>query len=160
MNIQLEIRTESDSGFFMELFGEIKSSELLLNTWPEQIRHQMITMQFQAFEQSIITEFPGSIDFLILFNSVKAGRLQINKDEKEIRIINISLLPAFRNKGIGSKILNNIIIEASHTPVFLEVDKTNPAQKLYSRLGFKIVQQNEIKYLMKYTPVTHTCTSL
>ena len=153
-DIILRERTDIDSEFFRKLFGEIKSSELLLDKWPEQIKNQMITIQFQAFEKSIHSEFPKSFDFLILYQSEKAGRLQLNKDENGIRIINISLLSFFRNKGIGSEIINNIIFEANQKgiPVFLEVDKINHALHLYCKLGFKILQENEIKYSMIYTP--------
>lgn len=153
-DILLQERTENDSEFFMELFGEIKSSELHLDLWPEAFRIQMIEMQYNAFMQSINSEFPKHYDYLILFKSEKAGRLQLDKNEQGFRIINISLLNSFRNKGLGTTIIKEILSEASNknTPVFLEVDKVNPAFNLYNRLGFKIIQQDEIKYSMKYTP--------
>jgi ribosomal protein S18 acetylase RimI-like enzyme len=153
-NILLQERTENDSEFFMELFGEIKSSELHLHSWPEQIKNQLITMQFHAYEQCIMAEFPNSVDYLIVYQSEKAGRLQLNKNKDGIRLINISLLADYRNKGIGAEIINNIVTEANQKgiPVILEVDKINPAQNLYYRLGFKVIQQDEIKYSMKYTP--------
>jgi ribosomal protein S18 acetylase RimI-like enzyme len=153
-DILLKERTENDSEFFIKLFGEIKSSELFLDSWPEPVRCQMINMQYNAFMQSITTEFPHHIDYLIWHQSEKAGRLQLDKNKEAYRIINISLLPAFRNKGIGTRIINDILIEANRKgiPVFLEVDRINPAQNLYFRLGFKVIQQDEIKYSMKYTP--------
>jgi ribosomal protein S18 acetylase RimI-like enzyme len=152
-DIFLKERTENDSEFFMELFGEIKSSELHLDYWPETFRNQMIAMQYSAFMQSVISEFPDHFDYLILFKSEKAGRLQIDKNESGIRIINISLLNAFRNKGIGASILKEILIEANNKkiPVFLDVDKDNPAINLYIRSGFKIITENEIKYSLIYS---------
>ncbi len=153
-DILLKKRTENDSEFFMRLFAEIKSSELRLDTWPEPIRTQMIRMQFNAYERCMNTEFPNNIDYLILYQSEKAGRLQLNNDEMGIRIINISLVPAYRNKGIGAKIISDLMLEANqkNKQVLLDVDKINRALNLYSRLGFKIVQENEIRYSMAYTP--------
>lgn len=153
-DILLKRRTENDSEFFMKLFAEIKSSELQLNTWPEPIRTQMINMQFNAYESYMNVEFPDNKDYLILYQSAKAGRLQLNTDEMGIRIINISLSPPYRNKGIGAKIINDLTLEANqkNKPIFLDVDKINPALNLYSRLGFKIVLENEIKFTMAYTP--------
>lgn len=160
-DILLEKRTENDSEFFMKLFAEIKNSELQLDTWPEPIRTQMINMQFNAYESYMNVEFPDNKDYLILYQSAKAGRLQLNTDEMGIRIINISLSPPFRNKGIGAKIINNLILEANqkNKPVFLDVDKINPALNLYSRLGFKIVLENEIRFSMAYTPEKSTSTN-
>lgn len=155
MNIQLRLKTESDSEFFVELFSEIKNSELHLETWPEEIKRQIIMMQYNAFEQSIAEKFPESIDYLILYQLKKAGRLQLNKNDEGIRIINISLLSAYRKRGIGSTIIEDIIKEANskRKEVFLEVDKTNSlAMDLYNRLGFKIFREDEVKYSMKCSP--------
>ena len=151
MDIRLELRTESDSGFFIELFSKIKSSELHLDAFPEQIKHQILMMQFNAFEKSVITEFPDNIDYLILFNSEKAGRLLLNKDNISIRIINISLLPSCQNLGIGAFLISEILKEANKAKkaVFLEVDKTNPAYLWYRKLGFQEYGHNELKYFMK-----------
>ena len=151
MDIRLELRTESDSEFFLELYSKIKSSELHFNDFPEQIKHQILTMQFSTFEKSVIAKFNDSIDYLVLFNSIKAGRLILNIDDTGIRIINISLMPSFQNLGIGSCLISNILKEAnkSKKAVFLEVDKSNPAYLWYLKFGFQEYDQNEVKYFMK-----------
>lgn len=153
-DISLKESTDHDSEFFIELFGEIKNSELHLGMWPEPIKSQMIMMQYYAFMQTMKTEFPDHKDYLICFQSKKAGRLQLEKDVKGFRIMNISLLSSFRNKGIGTTIINGLIDDANQKkiPIFLDVDLVNPAFHLYQRLGFEIIQQNEIRYSMKYLP--------
>jgi ribosomal protein S18 acetylase RimI-like enzyme len=153
LNIQLKPRTESDSEFFAELFGEIKNSELLLDNLPEPIKHQLLWMQFSSFDRQMNMEYPENIDYLITCHSEKAGRLLLHKDENSIRVLNISLRNNFRNRGIGSSLLKDIIGEANktHKSIHLEVDKINPAMNLYSRLGFKVVHENELKYFMKYS---------
>jgi ribosomal protein S18 acetylase RimI-like enzyme len=153
-DILLKEKNENDSEFFMELFSEIKSSELHLDLWPEANRNQLIAMQFHAFEQCMKAEFPNSVDYLIVYQSGKAGRLQLDKNDNGIRIINISLLSAYRDKGLGTKIINGIITEANQKkiPVYLDVDKTNPAVNLYSKMGFSTYQQNDLKYSMIYNP--------
>ena len=149
----LRERTEIDSEFFIKLFCEIKSSELHLDSWPELIRQQMLAMQFHAFEQCMRAEFPNYIDYVILIQSEKAGRFQIEKNDSYYRIINISLLSTHRNKGLGTSILTDLLSEADRKgiPVFLDVDVVNPALHLYLRMGFKIVRQDEIRYSMKYS---------
>jgi ribosomal protein S18 acetylase RimI-like enzyme len=153
MDIQLRKKDEHDLGFLFQLFGEIKIAELNIYDWPEQMKNQLISIQHNAFEQMIKYEYPLAGDFIIIYNSENAGRLQLNKDNNSIRIINISLLSAFRNFGIGSKIIKDVLLESELTkkPVYLEVDKVNPAFNLYSRLGFKIFHRDEIKYFMKYS---------
>jgi ribosomal protein S18 acetylase RimI-like enzyme len=154
MDIKLIHATENDSEFFMELFSEIKGSELLLHSWPPTIREQLLSMQYRGFMKSIQEEYPNHEDFLILFQSKMAGRLQIEKNDSFFRIINISLMPDFRGKGIGSYILKNILKEANlrQIPVELDVDVSNPAFFVYQNLGFNIIYCDEVKILMKYFP--------
>jgi hypothetical protein len=85
----------------------------------------------------------------------KAGKVTIKCNDFGIRIINISLLPAFHGNGIGTKIIRDVIADADikKKHVCLEVDKINPAFNLYKRLGFEIITQDEIKYSMRYIPL-------
>lgn len=155
MDYQLLISIEEDSEFFMELFGEIKNSELLLDTWPEPVKSQLVRMQYHAFAQSTLSEFPDCIDYLIVCQSEKAGRLQLVKRASGMRVVNISLSVAFRGKGIAKAILKELITEANNQqiPVNLDVDKTNgQALKLYLKLGFTIVDEDEIRYSLVYYP--------
>ncbi len=154
MDIQLKKKDESDDEFLFRLFGEIKIAELNLYTWPELIKNQLVSMQYNAYEQMIKNEYPNADDLVIVYNSEKAGRLQLYNNDASMRIINISLLPAFHSNGIGTKIIKDILAEADlkNKPVYLEVDKVNPAFNLYCKLGFVIYVQDEIKYSMRYIP--------
>ena len=50
----------------------------------------------------------------------------------------MSMLPAYRGQGIGSRLLELVLSEAGrvHAGVCLSVDEDNPAKKLYDRNGF------------------------
>jgi ribosomal protein S18 acetylase RimI-like enzyme len=154
MDIQLKIRDENDSKFLFQLFSEIKTAELNANAWPESMRNQLILMQYNGYEQMIKSEYPNAEDYVIIADNKKTGRLQLEVDDSSIRIINISLLPAFHGNGIGTKIIKDVLAQADlkNKPVYLEVDKVNQAFTLYKRLGFNICGEDEIKYSMKYLP--------
>ncbi len=155
MDIQLKIKDETDSEFSFRLFEKIKTVELNIHNWPEQMKNQLIEMQYKGYEQMIKNEYPNAEDYIITVNDEKAGRLQLNVNDFGIRIINISLLPAFHGNGIGTKIIRDVIADADikKKHVCLEVDKINPAFNLYKRLGFEIITQDEIKYSMRYIPL-------
>ncbi len=154
MDIQLKKKNESDDEFLFRLFGEIKIAELNLYAWPEPMKNQLVSMQYNAYKQMIKNEYPNVEDYVISANNEKAGRLQLDVKDSGIRIINISLLPAFHGNGIGTKIIKDILAEADlkNKPVYLEVDRVNPAFNLYCKLGFEIYGQDEIRYSMKYIP--------
>jgi ribosomal protein S18 acetylase RimI-like enzyme len=56
-----------------------------------------------------------------------------------------------RGHGIGTAVMHRIIDEASTAAlaVTLGVVKTNPALRLYGRLGFRITHEDERKYYMR-----------
>ncbi len=154
MEIRLNKKDGTEIDFFRELFWLTKSAELKADEWPEQMKDQMLSVQRRAFEQSVIDHFPKADDFVIQVGSEMAGRLQLNSDNYGLWIINISLLPAFQRKGIGTIVLSRLLKEAdlSGRPIFLGVDIHNPAFSLYKRLGFEVRSQDELKYTMRYLP--------
>ena len=65
--------------------------------------------------------------------------------------LSISLYPQYRNQGIGTKLMHGIFEELSHAGyrrVSLSVSKQNPAVQMYLRVGFAIVQENDMDYIM------------
>ena len=65
----------------------------------------------------------------------------------EIRIIDIALLTLYRNAGIGSGLIEDLLAEAAATgrPVRLQVVRSNPALELYERMGFRVLREVDIE---------------
>ena len=56
----------------------------------------------------------------------------------------ISVLPNFRGKGVGSKIMEglfDLLCERGYERTSLSVQKENPAVRFYERLGYKITEE-------------------
>ena len=62
---------------------------------------------------------------------------------------NVCLLPEYRGQGIGTDVLNRAIEQHKNQDIYLKVFKSNPAQNLYKRLGFEIIEETRSHYLMK-----------
>jgi len=60
----------------------------------------------------------------------------------------------FQRQGIGTEVMNRLIGEATllNQGVRLAVVKTNPALRLYVRLGFQITHEDDRKFYMKRDP--------
>lgn len=58
--------------------------------------------------------------------------------------LSIAILPAYRGRGIGRKLMVALLEEAQscHRAVCLSVSPDNPAKGLYQRLGFEVVGKN------------------
>jgi GNAT superfamily N-acetyltransferase len=85
---------------------------------------------------------------IILIDGKDGGFLWTIDKENETLLVSIRLLPEFQNKGIGSKIIRNLL-DKSRKPVKLQVLKVNPARRFYQRLGFKICEETATHFVMK-----------
>lgn len=63
----------------------------------------------------------------------------------------ISLYEEYRGKGIGTKLMENmlkLLKDKGYKKTSLAVQKNNYAVKMYKKVGFKIIDENEQEYIM------------
>ncbi|WP_343556185.1 GNAT family N-acetyltransferase [Sphingobacterium sp.] len=90
---------------------------------------------------------------IIEYNRTSIGLLKIERKQDGIELIQIQIDPLYQGKGIGKKILEQIINEANFDKksITLQVLKVNKAQRLYVKLGFKMIEESNDSYFMKYS---------
>ena len=73
------------------------------------------------------------------------GRLYRDLRKDEIRVVDIALLTGERGRGVGGRLMRDVLAEARERglAVRIHVERTNPARRLYDRLGFRIVEEGE-----------------
>jgi GNAT superfamily N-acetyltransferase len=74
----------------------------------------------------------------------------------------ISLVPEFRNRGIGTFLLNELLgeCEAKGLPCELKVLKTNRARLLYDKLGFRVEGDDGVRLHMRWVGRSRTEPSI
>jgi len=85
---------------------------------------------------------------IMVINGTDAGYLWTVEKETEVLLASIRLLPEFQRRGIGAKIIADLLNQ-TQKPVRLQVLKINPARALYERLGFEIVGETETHFTMR-----------
>ena len=86
---------------------------------------------------------------LIITKGKVIGSLLVVKHKDGYLLDEIYLEENFRNKGIGTNIIKNILIEKNI--VYLWTYKDNiKAIKLYLKFGFEIKEETETRYFMKF----------
>ncbi|WP_372770979.1 nucleotidyltransferase family protein [Pseudoalteromonas sp.] len=100
-----------------------------------------------------------SLTHLIILNNQVAGMVKYGylADQATWYIYQIQIHPDFQNKGLGSKVISEII-ETANTQednVALSVLKQNPARFLYFNLGFVMVGEDNNELLLARSTDTH-----
>ena len=91
---------------------------------------------------------------IIQVGGADAGYIKIEHRGDHHYIDGIYIAKTYRGTGIGTAVLNAKLSELSDLPVRLRVYKTNPAQHLYTRLGFGFVSTADEAVIMQYPPST------
>ena len=86
----------------------------------------------------------------IVVNNKVVGYLLLTNNDNGKLLDELYLEEEYRNKGIGTNIIKDILNK--NNIVYLWVYKLNTkAISLYKRLGFKIIEETETRYYMKYS---------
>ncbi|HMJ95123.1 MAG TPA: GNAT family N-acetyltransferase [Thermoleophilaceae bacterium] len=154
MRPQLRPAAEADRSFFLEVYASTRADELALVPWDDATKRAFVEQQFAAQESHYTRHYPGASVEVIQVDGVRAGRLFVDREELDVHIVDISLLPAFRGQGIGSALLGDLIGEAesSGRVLSIHVDAANRARSLYDRLGFELVADEGIYLKMSRAP--------
>jgi len=127
-----------DGDFLFRLYASTRAEEVAAFGWPPAMQESFLRMQFQARRQSYDAVYPDSAGAILLSDGAEAGAVMVWRGPTEIRLLDIALLPEFRNRGLGKLWINRLIGEAraARLPLRLSVLRGNPAGRLYERLGF------------------------
>ncbi len=146
--------TDADLPFLLRLYASTREEELAGVDWPPEQKEAFVRQQFAAQHAWYQEQYAGSAFDVVVVDGEPAGRLYVARWEREVRIVDISLLPAYRGRGIGSVLLAALFTEAEAAgkPVSVHVERFNPALRLYTRLGFACREDKGV-YLLLERPI-------
>lgn len=161
-NISLRGAIDADGEFLYRVYASTREDELKPAGWGEEQLEAFLKMQFAAQDKHYRTHYPGAEFLVISDGDIPAGRLYLYRHPKELRIMDIALLPEHRRKGIGTFLLSNLQQEAreSELAVTIHVEKENPAMNLYRTLGFQVAEDRGVYFFMQWTPPSAGASSL
>lgn len=153
-NFSLRLRpiTPADDAFLARVYASSRAEELAITGWPEELKADFCRRQFDAQSAYYAQNYPGASFQIIERDGWPVGRLYVDRLEKEIRIVDITLLPEFRGSGIGTKLLRELQAEArpAGKSLTIHVERFNRALSLYQRLGFQEVEDEGVYLLMEW----------
>ena len=155
MHITLRPVAAGDEDFLYQVYASTRIDEMALVDWNAEQKEAFLRMQFQS-QTTHYQAYYSHAEYQIIQreNSIPVGRLIVDRSSDSMLIVDIALLPQYRNAGIGTTIIQQSMTEASLTnlPIILRVEFFNPAMKLYIRLGFVKTREIDIYHEMVWKP--------
>ena len=153
-NVVLREVTPTDEPFLLEVYASTRREELAGLGWDENQKQAFIRMQFISRERA----YPRVDDRIIIFNGCSIGRIMIDRNETSILLRDIALLTEYRNAGLGSRLIRDLMKEAASCgkSLQLHVLETSRAVRLYERLGFSRTGADAAYLEMTWTPPDFT----
>jgi ribosomal protein S18 acetylase RimI-like enzyme len=142
-----------DEIFLRDLYFSTRD-DLNLLPLDESQKQALIGMQYAAQKQQYDVQHPRAEHDLIMRDGLPVGRLLVDRAPDLVYLIDISLLPASRGRGVGTAIMNALADEAGNAGADfgLHVLKTNPAARLYFRAGLTVTGDDGLYLEMRKLP--------
>lgn len=140
-----------DEPFLLSVYASTREEELAPVPWTAEQKQAFLAQQFAAQSAHYAQHYDGLSSDVILIDGERAGRLLVARWPEEVRIVDIALLPEFRGRGVGERLLSPILAEAEERGVttVIHVERTNPAMSFYRRLGFEPAGEHGIYFRME-----------
>jgi GNAT superfamily N-acetyltransferase len=150
--LALRLELEADVPFLRRLYVLTRWEELAVTDWTAAQKQAFLESQF-ALQRHHYRTYYASTDWGILqHGGAPAGRLYVDRQADRLLVVDILLLPEWRGRGIGTALMQAVMAEAraAGKAVTIAVEKYNPAQQLYRRLGFREVSDEGVYWFMEW----------
>jgi ribosomal protein S18 acetylase RimI-like enzyme len=152
--VTLRTASSEDTEFLAAVYAGTRMDELSVTDWSPEQKIEFCRMQFEAQTSHYRQHYLTAEYFIIETSESPVGRLYVDRWTREIRIMDIAILPEHRGRGIGSHLLRELQQEAARCKkkLSIHVERMNPALNLYQRLGFQMVEDKGVYLLMEWEP--------
>lgn len=142
----LREETAQDQEFVTALYADTRWEELRPVEWPEAAKHSFLAQQSRLQSAHYREHYPGAELLLIVRDEMPIGRIYLRAGASEVRLMDIALLGRECGRGIGGVLVRALqaLVAQRGQQLTLHVEPANPAQRLYQRLGFRLIENRGI----------------
>jgi ribosomal protein S18 acetylase RimI-like enzyme len=144
----------ADRELLLAVYASTRTEEMALVPWTADQKDAFLRQQFAAQDEHYRRHYVGA-EFLVIEAAGEAvGRLYVARWPREIRIMDVALLPTHRGRGLGTAVLADLLAEADAAgkTASIHVERHNPARRLYERLGFRPAADRGVYLLLERAP--------
>lgn len=137
-DIRLRPATDDDAAVLVSIYEASREIELAMVPWDAEQKRAFAQLQLTAQTAHYREHYPEAAHSIIEIDGEPAGRLYVNRGPEQIAILDITVLPDFRRRGIASRIVRALQHEAgSERSLRVFVESFNPGSiAFFSAHGF------------------------
>jgi ribosomal protein S18 acetylase RimI-like enzyme len=153
--VRLRPCRDEDAEFLREVYVAYRWEEMQASGWPEAARRAFLHDQHRLQDAHYRQHYQGAARGVIEVAGQPAGRLYLYHCGHELRIVDVAFLPDFRGQGLGGAMITAVQQQAAALGiprVSIHVERNNPALRLYQRLGFGLVEERSLYWLLEWRP--------
>jgi ribosomal protein S18 acetylase RimI-like enzyme len=151
-DIALRPATAADDALLRRIYASTREDELAATGWPAQRKAAFLHQQFVAQQRHFRQHYREAHNLLMERNGEAVGRLCWQWLPDELRLVDISLLPAWRGQGLGRQVVSALqaLAAGQGQAMGLHVEVGNRAIALYGRLGFVVTGHAGLHHRMRW----------
>jgi len=142
MDIALHPATDDDRRFLVALYGSSRAEEMASWGWTGEQRQRFIAMQYAARCSQYDAVYPEREECIVTVQGVVGGLLSVARGAERISLVDIALLPEYRGRGVGRRLLLGLQQEATESGKTIRLHvlaENGAAVRFYQRLGFRCI---------------------
>lgn len=154
-NVFLRDSDESDNEVLYRVFVDSRNDLVAAAAgWDEAQQQVFLRSQFQIQQDQYRSLYPRARFDVIVADDRVIGNFYVSPGDDELHLVDVNLLPEFRNRGIGRALLQDLVEESEHSNklLSLHVMRGNPAIHLYEQIGFEVVAEEGVYSRMQRRP--------
>ncbi len=151
----VRLQTEADLPFIEHLYVSHRWEEMQAAPWTDDMRLAFLKDQFRGQWHHYSTAYFDSLFLIAEVNGEAVGRLYLfDQHPEDLRIVDIGFTEAWRGRGLGGALLRLVQDYAAAKGKYcsIHVEQTNPARRLYNRLGFREIKPVGPYVLLEWRP--------
>lgn len=145
----------AEEAFFYLLFASNRAAEMALMPLSANDREFLLQVQFRSMNETYRQSFPGARYEIIELDRWAIGRIVSDVRADCVYFLDFALLPQAQGLGIGTTVLEAALEEPRRLglPARLRsFPHHKPAQRLYDKLGFRIIAEEPPQIVLEWRP--------
>src|SRR5436190_18350949 len=115
MSADLTLRPAApgDRELLLTIYASSREQEMDQVPWSEAEKQAFLAQQFDFQDRHYRTAYEGAEFSILVVNGTDAGRLLVHRSPECIEVLDIALLPPWRNQGLGTGVIRGLMDEAA-----------------------------------------------